>query len=60
MGNYYDHAKNKEVKNVEKLNLKSIDGIQDKEFLRVLDQVKESHEGCDLSINVVINQHQYE
>ncbi|WMM95672.1 hypothetical protein HTVC309P_gp6 [Pelagibacter phage HTVC309P] len=59
LGPKWDEKRKKDIDNVEKVNISSTDMIKTREFLTLLEEIKHSHEGCDVQIDVTIKQHVY-
>jgi hypothetical protein len=60
IGSKYNREKDKHEKNVEKVKMHSVDGIQLREFANLLRDVNETHGCSDIVINVELKQHQYD
>jgi len=56
----YHHKKEKYINNINKLNLKSNQGMHHKKFIPMLEELFDANDGCEIEFDIKIKQHQYE
>jgi predicted RND superfamily exporter protein len=59
-GEKYNDKKNKYDKDVGKVTIGSNEGLQHRQFIPLLEEIMEAHDGCTVEFNVIINQHEYQ
>jgi hypothetical protein len=60
IGKKYNNGKKMKTKNVTLVDLKSEEGIHIKKLLPILEGIEEGYEcGCKISVNVIMEQHDY-
>jgi hypothetical protein len=59
-GEKYNDKKNKYDKDVGKVTIGSNEGLQHRQFIPLLEEIMEAHDGCAVEFNVIINQHEYQ